>query len=351
MSEDVYTKLREFLDKMPGGYPVTDTGVEIKILKKLFTPEQAELTVHLTSMPEPVSAIAARVGKDEAELGEKLEDMAKEGLIYRLRSGDQVLYLAVSFVVGIYEFHLNTIDREFSEYMEAYFPYVAEAWKNVKTKQLRVVPIHSSVDEDRSVSTYDRVRELVKDKELIAVGPCICQKEQVILGKSCDRPSERCIQFDLAAQYFIENGMSRQINQDELMNLLKMGEEKALVLCPTNAKDIVNICMCCRCCCNFLKVLKTYDRPADHIQTPFVARIDPETCVSCGMCQERCQMDAILQGEEAYEVDGARCIGCGLCVPECPETAISMKDKPDVDQPPTDLVDMNIRIAMERGVA
>ena len=351
MSEDVYTSLREFLDNMPGGYPATETGVEMKILKKLYTPEQAELTMHLTPMPEPVSSVAARIGRDEAELAEKLEAMAKEGLIYRLREGDQVFYLAISFVVGIYEFHLNTIDREFSEYMEEYFPYIAETWRSVKTKQLRVVPISASVDEDRSVSTYDRVRELVKDKTLISVGPCICRKEQVILGNTCDRPSERCIQFDMAAQYFIENGMSREINQEELMDLLKMGEEQALVICPTNAKDIVNICMCCGCCCNFLKVLKTFDRPADQIQTPFIAAIDPETCVSCGMCEERCQVDAIRQGDDAHEVDEARCIGCGLCVPQCPEEAISMKDKPGVDQPPNDLVDMNIRIATERGVA
>lgn len=52
----------------------------------------------------------------------------------------------------------------------------------------------------------------------------------------------------MAAQYYIENGLSRQISQDELMDLLKMGEEKALVLSPGNSKEILNICMCCGCC-------------------------------------------------------------------------------------------------------
>ena len=45
MSEDVYTRLREFLDAMPGGFPATGTGVELKILKKLYSPEDAELTI------------------------------------------------------------------------------------------------------------------------------------------------------------------------------------------------------------------------------------------------------------------------------------------------------------------
>jgi len=38
MSEDTYVRLREFLDAMPGGFPATNTGIEIKILKKLFSP-------------------------------------------------------------------------------------------------------------------------------------------------------------------------------------------------------------------------------------------------------------------------------------------------------------------------
>ena len=91
MTEDVYVRLREFLDNMPGGYPKTDTGVEMKILKKLFTPEQAEIKMKLTPMPEPVPVIAERLGMDQAEAAGKLESMAKEGLLLRIRAGDQAL--------------------------------------------------------------------------------------------------------------------------------------------------------------------------------------------------------------------------------------------------------------------
>ncbi|MBW2052990.1 MAG: hypothetical protein JRI54_11050 [Deltaproteobacteria bacterium] len=45
------------MDTMPAGFPATDTGVEIKILKKMFTPEQAELTMKLKKEPEEVPAI------------------------------------------------------------------------------------------------------------------------------------------------------------------------------------------------------------------------------------------------------------------------------------------------------
>ena len=79
---DVYTKLREFMDRLPGGFPETPTGVEIKILKKLYSPEEAELTLNLKDEPEEVAAIAKRTGRDEKELAEKLDEMAMNGLIY-----------------------------------------------------------------------------------------------------------------------------------------------------------------------------------------------------------------------------------------------------------------------------
>jgi electron transport complex protein RnfB len=89
MSEDVYTQLREFMDTLPGGYPATESGVEIKLLKKLFTPEQAELTMQLGQEPEEVQSIAARTGIDETELAERLEELALKGCIFRVRDGEK----------------------------------------------------------------------------------------------------------------------------------------------------------------------------------------------------------------------------------------------------------------------
>jgi len=350
MTNDVYTRLREFLDNMPGGYPTTESGVELKILKKLFTPEQAEITMKLTAMPEPVAQIAPRLGMDEAKAAETLESMAQGGLIVRVRAGDQAMYGAVSYMVGVYEFHLNKIDRELSELMEEYLPHIGEVWKSVKTKQLRVVPVGAALKGDKQVATYNQVRELVKDKQLIAVAPCICTKEQEHMGHKCDRPQERCILFDMFAQFYLDNGMARQITQDELAGLLKMGEEQALVFSPTNAKEIMNICLCCKCCCAVMRILQKFERPADQVQSSHQAKIDPEACVMCGTCEDRCQIQAIKEGDEAYEVDTARCIGCGVCVPTCPEEAISLVDKPEPATVPENFLEMQIRLGQERGV-
>jgi hypothetical protein len=174
MSEDVYTRLREFMDKLPGGYPETPTGVEIKILKKLWMPDEAELTMKLKNEPEEVSVIAKRVGMDEAELGEKLEAMAQKGIIYRVRSGTKRLYQAYQFVVGVYEFQLKNLDREFCELFEEYLPYAGMSVMGQPTKQMRVVPVESAVGKGKGVAPYNQIRELVKKQEFFTVQDCIC---------------------------------------------------------------------------------------------------------------------------------------------------------------------------------
>ena len=350
MPKSIYYKLRDFLDKLPAGFPATESGVEIKILKKLFTPEQATIALQLRSKAEPVSAIAPRFKMDHVQAAEKLEAMAKEGLIYRTRVNGQPFYMALQFVVGIYEFHLNTLDRELAELMEEYFPYIAKFWESTKTKQLRVIPIGASLSSTPLVSTYDQVRALVKGKKLIAVAPCICQKEQLLIGNSCDRPAERCLVFDEAAEYYLENTLGRKIGEEELLSILKMGEEKALVLSPTNAKDILNICMCCGCCCGMLRLLKKFPKPAEHIQASFHAQITPDLCNVCGACAERCQMEAIIAGTEYYEINRDRCIGCGLCVTACPVEAITLKTKSKPPQIPDTFMEMQVKIAKERGL-
>ncbi|MBD3351996.1 MAG: 4Fe-4S ferredoxin, partial [Candidatus Lokiarchaeota archaeon] len=51
-SDEIYTILRERIDNMPVGMPKTGSGVEITFLKQLFTPEEAEIAIYLSILPE-----------------------------------------------------------------------------------------------------------------------------------------------------------------------------------------------------------------------------------------------------------------------------------------------------------
>ena len=353
MNEEIYIKLGNFLDKLPGGFPSTDSGIELKILKKLFTEEEAEIFLKLKPMPDSVKNIAAKLNMDADSAAAKLEVMASKGLAFRMRSGGESFYSAISFIVGIYEFSLGIMDKELSEMMEEYFPYIGGLWQGLKTKQMRVIPVNSSVESKSAVASYDSIYELIKDKKLISVSECICAKEKGLVGHKCGRPTERCIQFDHSARFYIDNGLGRQIDQFELIKILKMGEENSLVLSPMNMRNIVNLCLCCSCCCAFLNIIKMSGAPAYEINSSFQAQIDPDKCTACGECRKRCQMEAIAadKANKAFKVDKARCIGCGLCVSTCPEGAIAMMNKDaKVQTPPDNLIEMNIAIARERGL-
>ena len=42
---DVYQRLAKKLDELPNGFPATESGVELKILRKIFTQEEAEMKI------------------------------------------------------------------------------------------------------------------------------------------------------------------------------------------------------------------------------------------------------------------------------------------------------------------
>ena len=151
MSDDVFRRLREFLDGFPGGYPSTASGVEIKVLRKLFTADEAEMALCLRQRPEPVAAIAGRRGMEEAEAAEMLENMARKGLIFRVRFDEQPLYMALQFVVGIYEFQLQAMDRELAEMVEEYLPYFETV-----PRQVRVIPVNSALETTSAVAKIGR---------------------------------------------------------------------------------------------------------------------------------------------------------------------------------------------------
>jgi len=348
MGNDIYERLRGFLDTLPTGFPTTPTGVELRILRKLFTPEEAELTMNLRSEPEELPQIAARLGKEESELVSKLEDMAQKGLIFRVRQGDQVRYQAFQFMIGIYEFQVKSLDSEFSQMFEEYLPYFAMSIGRVKTKQLRVIPVESAVKALPGVAPYNKIRELVRQQDLIAVTECICRKEQKLLGKECDRPKETCFGFGKFARFYIDNKLGRLITTDEAMKILDLAEEAGLVLSPTNAQELQFICCCCPCCCPTLKAAKLLPKSKYVISSYYQAKIDPDLCLDCGLCIDRCQVDAIKEGDGHSEIRDEKCIGCGLCVTTCPEQAISLMARPGMEAPPKDFDETLLKIETER---
>jgi electron transport complex protein RnfB len=356
MASDVYERLAQFLDDLPAGFPATDSGVEQRILRRLFTPDEAELALHLTLLSEPARVIARRAKIPVDEATQRLQEMERKGLIFVYHRDDrEAEYMATHFAVGIYEFQVNRLDPELIHDLEEFKPAWFDQTGWDRAPQLRTIPVGESIDAQVEVMPYERAEALVRDQTRFAVGPCICRKESQLAGNGCDLPLEACLVMGSAATYYVHNGLGRTIDQAEALSILARAEEVGLVLQPSNAKKAMNICTCCGCCCGILTNVKRHPKPASLVASPFVAALDVEACEGCGTCETRCQMEAVYLADDRLADEHAvldldRCIGCGLCVTTCPTGALSLVRKPQAEQPyvPRNLVDTNIKLGQAR---
>ena len=133
MTQDVYERLARHLDSLPAGFPRTESGVELRILKKLFTEDQADLARYLIMMLEPAQSIAKRANRDVKETADKLYDMSRKGLVLRADKPGNPMYMAAQYVIGIWEFHVNDMDTELIKDMNEYIPALFGSMQKLKT--------------------------------------------------------------------------------------------------------------------------------------------------------------------------------------------------------------------------
>ncbi len=352
--EDVYKKLAVHLDNTPSGFPETESGVELRILKQLFTKEEAELDLSLVLMLETVEIIAKRANKNPEEIKPKLIKMGQKGLITHVNRDGKDTFMLLHFVVGIWEYQVNRLTKELIKDFNEYAPYLIKSQYGDKTPQLRVVPVAKAVNTELNIMDYDQVENIIKSQSKILVVPCICRKEHDIMGKGCGKLSESCLVFGGGAYIYESRGIGRTISQEEALDIVKKGVKQGLVPQPSNSKKPINICLCCDCCCQILKNIKDFPAPAKIVNSNFQANANIDECTGCQACEGICPMDAIDMDEEKIvaSVNLDRCIGCGLCVTVCEFDAMSLRDKKETEkiEPPANLVETYMNITKEKGL-
>lgn len=237
MAKDIYERLAKHLDNLPGGFPHTESGVEIRILRRLFTPEDAKLAVHLTLIPEEPRVIARRAKIPVEEASRRLEEMVKTGLILGVyKKNKSPLYMAQQFIVGFWEGQVNRLSQELIQDFEEYLPFYTEQNIGPGVPQLRTIPVGKSISTKTEVMLYERAEELVRTHKTFAVANCICRQEMRIMGKGCEKPEESCLSFGTAARIMVRTGRGRPISMEETLAILRLAEEIGLVLQPSNAQ-------------------------------------------------------------------------------------------------------------------
>jgi formate hydrogenlyase subunit 6/NADH:ubiquinone oxidoreductase subunit I len=335
MGSTVYERLADALDRLPNRFPRTESGVEIAILQKIFTLEEAGTASQMGREHEPFDVIATRVGLEPETAKRLLSEMARKGMVRSDVQAGQPQFRLNQWLVGLYEqYGLSHMDHEFFHLAEAYFAEGGLAGIMRPQPAIhRVLPAQQAVKSEW-ILPYDDVKAILEQHLTFTVRPCTCRVQQDHINKRrCDFPVDICLGFSAHDRSPRPGDISKQ----DALALLDQAEEIGLVHSVTNViEGLSYVCNCCSCCCAILRGITDFGIKDSIAYANYYSTIDHDTCIGCGVCVKRCQVQAISLDNNVAEVDRKQCIGCGLCVTKCPTGAAQLQRKPasDIVHPP-----------------
>ncbi|WP_164561341.1 ATP-binding protein [Nitratidesulfovibrio vulgaris] len=114
-------------------------------------------------------------------------------------------------------------------------------------------------------------------------------------------------------QFVVISGKGGTGKTSVTAGLAAVGKDMVLADCDVDAADLH-------------LVLAPEIRERHDFISGVVASIDPEACISCGLCSTHCRYGAIPQGD-APQVAPEHCEGCGVCAHVCPTGAARLSDR------------------------
>ena len=325
MNYDAYRRLAQKLDTIPNGFPQTESGIELKLLAKIYTPEETALASEMQLTPERPEQIAYRVGLDLVKATTLLEEMVRKGLIRVIDEEGQCKFGLMPWVVGVYEEQVGRLDEEFVRLLDRYYLEGALNWfqlLNTLPSVEKVIPVEKSIPVDVQIFPYEQASALLNSAKSFGVRKCICKVNRALAGEPCKYPLEVCLVFAPTKGAFDNQPDTRVITKEETLKILRETEEAGLIHSSSNIREgQFYICNCCTCCCGLMRALSLLGIENSVAKSDFYARSDPETCTGCGTCVKRCQFSVPSLVDDKSSVDQKRCLGCGQCVLTCPTGA------------------------------
>jgi len=353
LDQSVYKKLARKLDAIPNGFPETESGIELKLLAKIYTAEEAALASEMRLTRESAEQIAQKVGRDPAKATVVLEEMVRKGLIRAKGKGDQRKFGLMPWVVGVYEAQLSRLDKEMARLFEEYYQAFAKGVLMHSPSIHKVIPVEKSIPVEVQVFPYEQASSLLNKAKSFGVQNCICRVQKALVNKPCKYPVEVCLVFAPVEGAFEDDPQVRVITREEALQVLRESEEAGLIHSSTNVREGHNyICNCCTCCCGIMRGISQLGIGNSVAKSDFYAMVDPEACVGCGTCLERCHFNAPSLDDISY-VDQKRCVGCGLCVMTCPSGAMTLvrKQEDQISPTPRNRIEWTMERAKNRGIA
>jgi ferredoxin len=350
MSEKLWYKAAKLIVRATGNplFQANDTLVEI--LKTLLNEKEINFLLNFRKPVLTYHELKERSEMDDTELMDILDSLMDNGIImdFPIKDSDMMEYRLLAPVADIFEYSLigdrpyeqkkklaqifEKMFIETTEMVQDNYDGLVPILKERVPIFARIIPIEKemSVPKEKVLPLHEASR-IIDEQDIISLSECPCKLQRSLLGETCEVSSDRfrCFHFGNMGRYFIEHKLGKSVSKEEAKRVLREAEEEGLVH-KTFHDDFSfeqkenSICNCCKCCCILFQL---YYRGvvSFHTVTSYEAAIDETKCVGCGICVEKCPIEAIsLIDSKAYD-DKNKCIGCGVCVHHCPENARTLE--------------------------
>lgn len=305
------------LAKVIGGVPgkltkIDEHAPEYYCLDCVVSDEQADVAIAAgLRQPRTVEYLAKKTGKP-FELTKKLAlELADIGVftVWTDEKDKKDRFYMEIFAPGTLERMVGNrkqlekypqIGRAFEEYTRSLGAKMS-AMLPMGSGLMRVVPIESSIQDITEALPEEKLSYYLDKYKLYSVSDCSCRASRRILGEGCGHLEyDMCLHLGPAAEFYARTGKARYVTREEAEQIIKQAEENGLMHCMPNineAGDSDSICNCCGCSCFGLRIGLMFGA-RDAVRSNFVAKVDEEKCVACGLCVEHCPGNALKMGQK-----------------------------------------------------
>lgn len=306
------------------------------LLARLVNLEQAQI---IRELPASTEEISAKLSLDTKSVERHIRELFEKGVIFYTKKGPQ---MARSFM-QLHDAALSNpkydgvLGEQFFDLFAAMMdneiaPVMVDMLAGSERPMMRIIPRWKSIKDIPGTLPFEDVREIIKTQETLALVHCCCKREH--RQRQCGTPTQVCISLGRTARYNIDRGAGTQITSEEALRVIDRCDDYPLIHVAPNQTVLNQVfCNCHWCCCGFLRpafLQNKYAISQAIAKSRFEAIVDPEACLKCGVCLERCQFKANSMkfypaiGEQRAAINLEKCMGCGACVTSCPSGARKM---------------------------
>lgn len=369
--QEIYRKFYEWQRTSWNGVPNGERY--LPLIAARYTPGEAEILTGLPFFPPQKLSVLAGIKKmDPVELEKRLDACARKGLAFRYTKDGEPRYYLHDMTVSQRMWGApgpsGEAAQQYAVLADSMLPGDIQVYVKPTEKPNRVVPIHQTVEDDRSIRPYEDMNQLLDSYSYFCEGHCLCRKRMHLSGRvEPEHRAKNCLHFDKLAHYMVDNGLAREITRQEAAEILRDSAEQGLILSIANHQhDPDTLCSCCKCCCTWIEGLQKRANGGNFSPSNYRVNISDDLCTGCGLCVKRCQLEAIklidmasVKGRKTVvkDKDGQEhslvnktgkvstvninaCVGCGVCAYKCPSKALTMKRNDIEHAPPERGVDL-----------